>query len=68
MRSYTIPPAPALRGYPRDPYNRLARWPWEEDAPPGTCPECAGAGEVLEQIDEERLPVTVPCRRCRVKR
>jgi hypothetical protein len=28
------------------------------------CPECGGAGQVLEQIDEERLPVPVYCPRC----
>jgi hypothetical protein len=56
----------SIRGYRRDPYNPTTSWPFEEDAPPGACIECAGAGEVLDVIDEERLPVTVPCHRCQV--
>jgi hypothetical protein len=56
----------SIRGYRRDPYNPTTSWPWEEDAPPGACVECAGAGVVLDVIDEERMPVTVYCQRCRM--
>jgi hypothetical protein len=56
----------SLRGYRRDPYNPTTRWPWEEDPLPGACPECAGAGVVLMDYDEEREPATVACQRCQV--
>jgi hypothetical protein len=56
----------SIRGYRRDPYNPTTSWPWEEDASQGACVECAGAGVVLDVIDEERMPVTVPCSRCQM--
>jgi len=45
----------------RDP---TIHWPFEIDPVEGDCPECAGRRVVLEQIDEERFPVPVPCWRC----
>ena len=34
--------------------------------PSDVCVHCDGMGTVMEQIDEERLPVSVPCYWCRV--
>lgn len=34
--------------------------------PEGACPQCGGIGSVPEQIDEDRLPVMVPCQACQV--
>jgi hypothetical protein len=33
--------------------------------PPGTCSRCGGLGSIPEQLDDDRLPVMVPCYRCR---
>ena len=32
--------------------------------PKGTCVHCGGSGRRLESIDDERLPVDVPCDFC----
>jgi hypothetical protein len=45
----------------RDP---TIHWPFEVDPTEGTCPQCAGRGVVLEEIDDEKFPVPVPCDRC----
>ena len=40
-------------------------WPHEFIEPdprvPDVCPSCGGLGYRLEELDEDRLPVTVPC-------
>lgn len=55
--------APPLRGLRRNPFHPTVPHPFEEHIE-GLCPECAGAGEVLDQIDDDRFPVPVPCPRC----
>lgn len=52
----------ARRGNPFEP---TVSWAFAEYAPPGVCPECAGAGVVLEQLDDDRFPEPVFCQRCR---
>lgn len=61
MKRTFIPPAPALRSLPHDP---TVHWPHEVDPAKGACPTCAGAGHILEQFDEEKFPVPVPCPQC----
>jgi hypothetical protein len=39
-------------------------WPFQIDPLPGACPQCAGRQVVLEQIDNDSFPVSVPCWRC----
>jgi hypothetical protein len=40
-------------------------WDFELTLKPGTCTACGGIGVLLENIDEERHDVTVPCWKCR---
>lgn len=41
-------------------------WPYEESPHrAGVCPMCNGRGAVLERLDDDRFPVSVPCDHCR---
>jgi hypothetical protein len=55
--------APKLRGLRHNVFHPEVCYPCEEFLV-GACPECAGAGEVLEQLDDDRFPEPVPCQRC----
>ena len=51
----------------------MSRWhptvplPYEYSwTPKGACPMCGGAGQVLEQIDEDRPPMPVYCTHCQM--